>query len=66
LYSLVKGNTIHESKMALFFECMLQSARKVLDTGDIVREAIYANYPNTRHFLDGRYSSTAHALLPRR
>jgi hypothetical protein len=52
--------------MALFFECMLQSARKVLDTGDIVREAIYANYPNTRHFLDGRYSSTAHALLPRR
>ena len=25
--------------MALFFECMLQCARKVLDTADIVREA---------------------------
>jgi hypothetical protein len=27
-----KGNTIYESEMALFFECM-QCARKVLDTG---------------------------------
>jgi len=27
--------------MALFFECMLQCARKLLDTADIVREAIY-------------------------
>jgi hypothetical protein len=34
--------------MALFFECMLQCARKVLDTGaDIVREAILQQlYPN--------------------
>jgi hypothetical protein len=34
-----KGNTIHESEMALFSECMPQCARKVLDTADIVREA---------------------------
>src|SRR5258708_362296 len=27
--------------MALFFECMLKCARKLLDTADIVREAIY-------------------------
>jgi hypothetical protein len=26
--------------MALFFECMLQCARKLLDTADIVREAM--------------------------
>jgi len=36
-----KGNTIHESEMALFFECMLQCARIVLDRADIVREAIF-------------------------
>src|SRR5271167_3388173 len=34
-----KGNTIHESEMALFSECVLQCARKGLDTADIVREA---------------------------
>src|SRR5579864_5787841 len=28
-----KGNTIHESEMALFFECMQYRAQKVLDTG---------------------------------
>jgi hypothetical protein len=27
--------------MALFFECMLSCAQKLLDTADIVREAIY-------------------------
>jgi hypothetical protein len=27
--------------MALFTECMLPCARKVIDTADIVREAIY-------------------------
>ena len=27
--------------MALFFECMLQCARKLLDTADIVREAMF-------------------------
>ena len=26
--------------MALFYECMLQCARKLLDTADIVREAM--------------------------
>jgi hypothetical protein len=26
--------------MALFYECMLKCARKLLDTADIVREAI--------------------------
>ena len=28
-----KGNTINESEMALFSECMQSCARKVLDTG---------------------------------
>jgi len=27
--------------MALFYECMLKCARKLLDTADIVRDAIY-------------------------
>ena len=31
----------HESEMALFSECLLECARIVLDTADIVREAIY-------------------------
>ena len=31
--------------MALFFECMLLCAQKVLDTADIVREAIYQQPP---------------------
>src|SRR5438128_537783 len=36
-----KGKTINESEMALFSECSLRCARKVLDTADIVREAIF-------------------------
>src|ERR1039458_974633 len=36
----------NESEMALFFECMPLCAQKVLDTADIVREAIY------RHLSD--------------
>jgi hypothetical protein len=35
-----KGNTIYESEMALFSECMPWCARKGLDTADIVREAM--------------------------
>jgi hypothetical protein len=31
--------------MALFRECSLQCARKVLDTADIVKEAIYRKEP---------------------
>jgi hypothetical protein len=34
-----KSNTFNESEMALFSECMLQCAQKVLDTADIVRDA---------------------------
>jgi hypothetical protein len=30
-----------ESEMALFSECSLECASKLLDTADIVREAIY-------------------------
>ena len=30
-----------ESEMALFYECMLKCARKLLDTADIVREAMF-------------------------
>jgi hypothetical protein len=35
-----KCNSFNESEMALFYECMLKCARKLLDTADIVREAI--------------------------
>jgi hypothetical protein len=35
------GHTFNESEMALFNECMLSCAQKVVDTADIVREAIY-------------------------
>ena len=31
----------NESEMALFSECMLKCARKLLDTADIVREAMF-------------------------
>jgi hypothetical protein len=31
----------NETEMALFFECMLECAQKVLDTADIVREAMF-------------------------
>ena len=34
-----KGKPFNESEMALFSECSLECARKVLDTADIVREA---------------------------
>ena len=33
-----KAQTTHESEMALFNECMLQCAQKVLDPADIVRD----------------------------
>jgi hypothetical protein len=35
-----KSKSFHESEMALFYECMLKCARKVLDTAGIVREAM--------------------------
>jgi hypothetical protein len=41
-----KRQPINESEMALFSECSLQCARKVLDTADIVREAMYRQLRN--------------------
>jgi len=41
------GKTFHESEMALFSECMPQCAQKLLDTADIVRDAIFRQ-PGTR------------------
>jgi hypothetical protein len=41
----------NESEMALFSECMLQCARKVLDTADIVREAILRQLCFSRGFV---------------
>jgi uncharacterized metal-binding protein len=35
-----QSNGFHESEMALFYECMLKCARKLLDTADIVRDAM--------------------------
>jgi hypothetical protein len=37
---LETAKTLCESEMALFPECMPQYAQKVLDTADIVRDAI--------------------------
>ena len=34
------GTPFDESEMALFFECMLRCVQKLLDTADIVREAM--------------------------
>jgi hypothetical protein len=36
-----KGNTLYESEMALFSECMPWCAPKELDTAGIVREAMF-------------------------
>ena len=34
--------------MALFYECMLNCARKLLDTADIVRDAMFQQLRYTR------------------
>jgi hypothetical protein len=39
--ALVGTAILIESEMALFYECMRECAQKLLDTADIVREAIY-------------------------
>jgi hypothetical protein len=38
---LVAHKFIYESEMALFPECMQSCAQKVVDTADIVRDAIF-------------------------
>jgi hypothetical protein len=35
-----QSNSFNESEMALFYECMLKCAQKVIDTADIVRDAM--------------------------
>jgi len=52
-----KQQTIHYSEMALFFERMLECARKPLDTADIVRHAMFQQQPhydsaNSTAFID--------------
>jgi hypothetical protein len=45
--------------MALFHECMLKCAQKLLDTADIVREALFLSWraeQGLSTFLIGRYS----------
>jgi hypothetical protein len=44
-----KGKPFNESGMALFSECSLECARKVLDTADIVREAMFRQQPSVLH-----------------
>jgi hypothetical protein len=46
--ALVGTAILIESEMALFSEGSLKCARKVLDTADIVRDAIYRQPPDTR------------------
>jgi hypothetical protein len=60
--------------MALFSECSLQCARKVLDTADIVREAIFrqltlgSDLETARHDLhvyhNARYASCLFIVAP--
>jgi hypothetical protein len=36
-----QSNSFNENEMPLFYECMLKCAPKLLDTADIVREAMF-------------------------
>ena len=44
-----KGNTINESEMALFSECMQSCARKVLDTGRHCQRRDVSTIDMTKH-----------------
>ena len=46
--------------MALFYECMLKCARKLLDTADIVRDAIFQQL---RRSHSGRTGGSAQFLV---
>jgi hypothetical protein len=48
-----KGKPFNESEMALFSECSLKCARKMLDTADIVRDASF------------RHSESGSAFFPK-
>ena len=48
--------------MALFYECMLKCARKLLDTADIVREAIFSQRI-ARWFQVGPFSGVGSSLV---
>jgi hypothetical protein len=50
----LEAQTTHESKMALFFECMEQCAQKVLDAADIVRDGDYTRNHSDRVTRDIR------------
>ena len=41
-----QSNSFIESEMALFYECSQWCARKVFDTADIVREAMFQQSAN--------------------
>ena len=46
---------IYESEMALFLECMQMCAQKVVDTADIVRDAIFRQQPADRPDQSGQF-----------
>jgi len=50
--------------MALFYECMLKCARKLLDTADIVRDAIYHQFEMIAYLLADRITSVSPTILP--
>src|SRR6202140_2215799 len=60
-----KSNSFNESEMALFNECMLKCARKLLDTADIVREAILQQQPRLVRFPAAFFRSVRHGLFQR-
>jgi hypothetical protein len=52
----LESATFNESEMALFFECMLECARKVIDTADIVRDGDLST-------VDGSFDSSVSCRL---
>jgi len=49
--------------MALFYECMLKCARKLLDTADIVREAIYQQLSHSYYRTSKHGSESSQEIL---
>src|ERR1700722_7406547 len=58
-----KGNTINESEMALFFECMQSCARKGLDTGRHCQRRDVTTVTRSLPFLKGRTIRRLRGLL---
>src|SRR5450432_3146371 len=54
---------IYESEMALFLECMQSCAQKVVDTADIVRDAMFRQLPGNQGRKRKRPRLVGHGTL---